>query len=83
MGYLTTMQAAIAKDTPVHARGRVFGLANTAMQVGQGGAVAVGGVLASALSLQAALAAVGAAGAACAALVALTGRRVGEPERAA
>ena len=83
MGYLTTMQAAIAKDTPAHARGRVFGLANTAMQLGQGGAVAVGGVLASVLTVQGALVAVGAAGAVCAALVALTGRRVGEPEEAA
>lgn len=80
MGYLTTMQAAIAKDTPAYARGRVFGLANTGMQLGQGGAVAVGGVLASALSLQAALVIVGAAGAVSALLLSLTGRGVGEPE---
>ncbi|MEP6526007.1 MAG: MFS transporter [Nocardioidaceae bacterium] len=41
LGYITTVQAAIAATTPTHARGRIFGLGNTVMQLSQGVSVAL------------------------------------------
>jgi MFS family permease len=41
LGYVTTIQAAIAAAAPAHARGRIFGLGNTALQLSQGTAVAL------------------------------------------
>jgi len=75
MGYLTAVQAAIAADTPAHARGRVFGLANTGMQLGQGASVVLAGLLVAFLSLQSTLVFAGLTGVALAAGAALRSRR--------
>ena len=75
MGYLTTVQAAIAATAPAHARGRVFGLANTGMQLGQGAFVGVAGLLAEIAGLQASLVITGLVGTALAAGTSLASRR--------
>jgi hypothetical protein len=46
LAYLAAIQAMIAKAVPAAARGRVFGLGNATMQIAQGCAVALAGVLA-------------------------------------
>jgi MFS family permease len=75
LGYLTTVQAAIAAATPVHARGRVFGLANTGMQLGQGVAVGAAAVLTTFVDLRTTLILAGLTGAGLAAGTALLRRR--------
>ena len=75
MGYLTTVQAAIAAATPAHARGRVFGLAGTGMQLGQGVAVIAAGVLTGFVTLQTTFVIAGLTGVGLAAGTMLAGRR--------
>ena len=75
MGYLTAVQAAIATATPAHARGRVFGLANTGMQLGQGASVVLAGLLAAFLPLQTTLVIAGLTGVALATGTVLRPRR--------
>jgi predicted MFS family arabinose efflux permease len=77
MGYMTTIQADIAEAIPPHARGRVFGLAHTALQLAQGVAVALAGVLAQLTQIGLTLLAVGLVGAGAVATVGMLGRRTG------
>ncbi|MDQ4085157.1 MAG: MFS transporter [Actinomycetota bacterium] len=51
LAYLAGIQAMVAKAIPSAARGRVFGLGNAVMQISQGGAVALAGVLAEATDI--------------------------------
>lgn len=48
LGYLTAIQSLVAKSIPSSARGRVFGLGNAVIQIGQGIAVLVAGAMAEA-----------------------------------
>jgi MFS family permease len=59
LGYLTTIQAAIATATPTHARGRIFGLGNTVMQLSQGTAIALTAVFTEFLTVGHSLVATG------------------------
>jgi MFS family permease len=81
MGYMTTIQADIAEAIPVYARGRVFGLANTGLQLGQGLAVLAAGILAEFTRVGLTLLVVGLVGAAAAAAIGVLGRRVDELPR--
>ncbi|MGW0229098.1 MFS transporter [Actinopolymorpha singaporensis] len=72
MGHVAQLQAAIVGLVPAGARGRVVGLANTALQLGQALALLLAGVIAQATSSRGVL--VGAGVAAGMAAVAVVGR---------
>jgi MFS family permease len=74
LGYITTIQAAIAAAAPSHARGRVFGLGNTVMQLSQGAAIAVTGLFTEVLTVGHSLVATGALTTVSASLVMLRRR---------
>jgi predicted MFS family arabinose efflux permease len=75
LAYLAAIQAQVARAIPSGARGRVFGLANAVIQISQGGAVALAGVLAEATDIGLSLALLGAVAVAAALALAWTGRR--------
>ena len=56
--YLNAIQSEIAAEVPQELRGRVFGIANAVLQVFQGIAIAIGGILASSTSVAPALMAI-------------------------
>ncbi len=74
LGYLTAIQSMIAAAIPRSARGRVFGLGNAVMQLAQGSAVALAGLIAEGTDIALVLALLGAAGVVAVALTS-TGRR--------
>lgn len=53
--YLNAIQTEIATSIEPRVRGRVFGLANAVLQLSQGGAILIGGVVAASLSVAGAL----------------------------
>jgi MFS family permease len=59
LGYITTIQAAIAAATPIDVRGRIFGLGNTVMQLSQGTSIAVTAVFTEFLTVGHSLVATG------------------------
>lgn len=73
LGYLTAIQSMVAATIPRSARGRVFGLGNAVMQLAQGAAVALAGLIAEQTNTGLALSVLGAAGIAAVALTALMG----------
>jgi Major Facilitator Superfamily len=62
LAYLNAIQSEIAASVPVALRGRVFGLANAVLQLCQGAAVVVAGLVAASLRVAPALVAVAAVG---------------------
>ncbi|MGA9346681.1 MAG: MFS transporter [Nocardioidaceae bacterium] len=77
VSYISAIQAEISALIPSALRGRLFGLANAVLQLAQGGAIVLGGVLAGSLQVDEAvvlLAVVGTAG------IALALRSVPQPQ---
>lgn len=62
LSYLIAIQARIAAAIPRSARGRVFGIGNAVMQIAQGGAILLGGVIAESLPIGQVLVVLGVAG---------------------
>ncbi|HET7326114.1 MAG TPA: MFS transporter [Nocardioidaceae bacterium] len=75
LAYLNAIQSEVAAVVPREARGRVFGLGNAVMQIAQGAAVGMAGLLAEAASIGRALILFGAAGMVLVGLIAIAGRR--------
>jgi Transmembrane secretion effector len=79
LAYLAAIQAMVAKAIPASARGRVFGLGNAVMQIAQGAAVALAGVLAEGFPVGLVLTTLGVAAALTAVLLARAARPVVQP----
>ncbi|MDQ3422082.1 MAG: MFS transporter [Actinomycetota bacterium] len=75
LGYLTAIQSMVASVVPRAARGRVFGLGNAVMQIAQGFAVVIAGVIAEWGDVALALGVSGGVGVLAVALVAATRSR--------
>ncbi len=71
LSYLSAVQSEVARTIPTHTRGRVFGLGNAVMQLSQGAAVAIAGLLAASVHVASALVATGMLGATATLIVAL------------
>jgi len=69
VSYITAIQAEISSLVPTALRGRLFGLANAVLQLAQGGAVVLGGVLAGWAQVDGALVLLAVVGTAAIALV--------------
>ncbi|MGH3495631.1 MAG: MFS transporter, partial [Sciscionella sp.] len=59
LAYLNALQAEIAAVIPAHLRGRAFGLANSALQLSQGGAIIIAGLIAESIRVPETLIAMG------------------------
>jgi MFS family permease len=75
LAYLAGIQALVARLIPSTARGRVFGLGNAVIQLAQGGAVGLAGLLAESTQIGIVLTVLGVAAALVAAVLAVVGRR--------
>jgi hypothetical protein len=80
--YQIAANAAFVKAVPPAQRGRLFGLAQGGMSLGQGAVMIVAGAAAQRFAPASVIAVIGAAGAVCAVLIAVGWNRAGKPRSA-